>query len=82
VLAGEWEHPRGVSDLRGRMVEAARSAEQIHEREPSLLTTQLVAQVRSVAVDIMRAAESLAEEELEAPAWQLPTEELLATAPG
>ena len=39
---------------------AARMAEEIHDREPSLLTTQIVGQVRSVAVDLVRAAESLA----------------------
>jgi hypothetical protein len=49
----------------------------IHHREPSLLTTQVVGQIRSVAVDVVRAAESL-EDRTEAPAWDLPTEELLA----
>jgi hypothetical protein len=41
------------------------------------MTTQIVAQVRSVAVDLVRAAESLAGEHT-APTWELPTEELLA----
>ena len=38
---------------------AAHAAEDIHEREPSLLTTQIVGQIRSVAVDLVRAAETL-----------------------
>jgi hypothetical protein len=59
-------------------LEAARAAERVHHAHPSLLTTQLVAQIRSLAVDLVRAAEALADEEPEAPAWQLPTEELLA----
>ena len=60
-------------------VAAAQRAEEIHEREPSLLTTQIVGQVRSVAVDLVRAAEALhGPPEAAAPAWDLPTEELLA----
>ena len=58
-------------------LEAARLAEDIHAREPSLLTTQIVGQVRSVAVDLVRAAEALVGKP-DAPAWDLPTEELLA----
>jgi uncharacterized membrane protein YgaE (UPF0421/DUF939 family) len=77
VLAGEFEQPGRASGLRDLALHAARAAEEIHEREPSLLTTQIVAQVRSVAVDLVRAAETL-DGEREAPAWELPTEELLA----
>jgi hypothetical protein len=53
-------------------------AEAIHDREPSLLTTQIVGQVRSLAVDVVRAAEVLGGQET-APHWDLPTEELLRT---
>jgi uncharacterized membrane protein YgaE (UPF0421/DUF939 family) len=77
VLAAIYEQPGRGSGLRDLALDAAHSAEQIHDSEPSLLTTQLVAQVRSVAVDLVRAAESLADERDE-PVWQLPTEELLA----
>jgi uncharacterized membrane protein YgaE (UPF0421/DUF939 family) len=76
LLAAQYEHPdRGV-DVRHTALAAARMAEDIHDREPSLLTTQIVGQVRSVAVDLVRAAESLGGTE-SAPAWDLPTEELL-----
>ena len=46
---------------------------------PSPLLTQIVGQVRSVAVDLVRAADRLAESD--APDWSEPTEELLAPAP-
>ena len=79
VLAALYEQPERNSDLRAVALAAAHQAEEIHEREPSLLTTQIVGQVRSVAVDLVRAAESLhGTEEEAAPAWELPTEELLA----
>jgi hypothetical protein len=77
LLAAQYEQPERATDVRGVALAAARMAEDIHDREPSLLTTQVVGQIRSVAVDIVRAAESL-EERTEAPAWDLPTEELLA----
>jgi hypothetical protein len=79
VLAAQYEQPHRTTDLRDLALHAAHAAEDIHHREPSLLTTQIVAQVRSVAVDLVRAAELLAGER-KAPSWQLPTEELLATA--
>jgi hypothetical protein len=82
VLAALWEHPERGSDLREVARGAAASAEEIHVREPSLLTTQIVGQVRSVAVDLVRAAEALRDdaEPDAAPAWDMPTEELLAAA--
>src|SRR5215208_1284081 len=60
LLAAQYEHPDRTTDVRHVALAAARMAEEIHDREPSLLTTQIVGQVRSVAVDIVRAAESLA----------------------
>jgi uncharacterized membrane protein YgaE (UPF0421/DUF939 family) len=77
LLAAQYEQPDRTTDVRGVALAAARLAEDIHDREPSLLTTQIVGQVRSVAVDVVRAAESL-EDGTDAPAWDLPTEELLA----
>jgi uncharacterized membrane protein YgaE (UPF0421/DUF939 family) len=77
LLAAQYEHPDRSTDVRRVALEAARMAEAIHDREPSLLTTQIVGQVRSVAVDLVRASESLAGSS-DAPAWDLPTEELLA----
>jgi uncharacterized membrane protein YgaE (UPF0421/DUF939 family) len=77
VLAGQYEQPERSTGARELALRAARTAEEIHEREPSLMTTQIVGQVRSVAVDLVRAAEALSGERT-APAWELPTEELLA----
>lgn len=76
LLAAQYEHPDRSVDVRHAALNAARIAEAIHDREPSLLTTQIVGQVRSVAVDIVRAAESLGGQDA-APHWDLPTEELL-----
>ena len=78
VLAALYEQPERSTDLRDVALGAARAAEEIHVREPSLLTTQIVGQIRSVAVDLVRASETLRDEEREAPAWEMPTEELLA----
>jgi uncharacterized membrane protein YgaE (UPF0421/DUF939 family) len=80
VLAAQYEQPDRPTALRDLALRAARTAEDIHDREPSLMTTQIVAQVRSVAVDLVRAAETLIGEH-GTPAWGLPTEELLATHP-
>jgi uncharacterized membrane protein YgaE (UPF0421/DUF939 family) len=78
VLAALYEQPERNSDLREVARGAAHAAEDIHEREPSLLTTQIVGQVRSVAVDLVRAAETLQGPDEAEPAWDMPTEELLA----
>lgn len=80
VLAAQYEQPDRPTKLRELALQAARSAEDIHDRAPSLMTTQIVAQIRTVAVDLVRAAESLVAEQA-APAWELPTEELLAAHP-
>ena len=80
VLAAQYENPDRPTALRELALRAARSAEDIHDREPSLMTTQIVAQVRSVAVDLVRAAETLIGD-YSAPAWEIPTEELLAANP-
>ena len=77
LLAAQYEQPDRTTDVRAVALAAARIAEGIHDREPSLLTTQIVGQVRSVAVDVVRAAEALGAPE-DAPGWDLPTEELLA----
>ena len=76
LLAAQYEHPDRTVDVRHTALAAARMAEEIHDREPSLLTTQIVGQVRSVAVDLVRAAEVLGGRD-SAPSWDLPTEELL-----
>lgn len=80
VLAAQYEQPERETELRHVALSAARRAQEIHDREPSLLTTQVVGQVRSVAVDLVRAAESLGGER-DTPRWEMPTEELLAAKP-
>jgi uncharacterized membrane protein YgaE (UPF0421/DUF939 family) len=77
LLAAHFDHPERDVDVRRAALAAAHMAEDIHDREPSLLTTQIVGQVRSVAVDLVRTAEALSGTS-DAPAWDLPTEELLA----
>ena len=59
VLAGQYEQPERSSGARELALRAAHTAEDIHDREPSLMTTQIVAQIRSLAVDLVRAAEAL-----------------------
>ncbi len=80
VLAAQYEHPDRPTALRELALHAARTAEDIHDREPSLMTTQIVAQVRTVAVDLVRAAELLSGEHV-ALTSEPPTEELLAAQP-
>ena len=78
ILAAHYENPERGTDLHAVARRAARTAEEIHDREPSLLTTQIVGQIRSVAVDLVRAAEQLDGGREGTPAWDMPTEELLA----
>ena len=79
ILAAHYENPERGSDLRRRRPAAPRARpRRIHDREPSLLTTQIVGQIRSVAVDLVRAAEQLDGGREGTPAWDMPTEELLA----
>jgi len=79
ILAAHYENPERGSDLEAVALRAARTAADIHDREPSLLTTQIVGQVRSIAVDLVRAAEQVGgAREDGRPSWDLPTEELLA----
>ena len=78
ILAAHYENPERGTDLHAVARRAARTAEDIHDREPSLLTTQIVGQIRSVAVDLVRAAEQLDGGREGTPAWDMPTEELLA----
>jgi uncharacterized membrane protein YgaE (UPF0421/DUF939 family) len=65
------------ASARDRAVLAAGGAREVFEREPDLVLTEIVGQVRGVAVDLMRAAEAMGGSA--AAADELPTEELLAT---
>jgi hypothetical protein len=78
-LGVQYESPERATGLRPYALNAAQRAATLYEREPSPVLTQIVGQVRSVAVDLVRAADQLGEPG--APAWNQPTEELLAVSP-
>jgi len=82
ALGAQYEQPDRVTDLRRRAVGGAMLATEIFEREPDLALTEIVGQVRSVAVDLVRAADALAAPGAHAEADEdglaaRPTEELL-----
>jgi uncharacterized membrane protein YgaE (UPF0421/DUF939 family) len=75
-LGVQYEQPERATELRAHALAAAQRAAALYELEPSPVLTQIVGQVRSVAVDLVRAADQLGEPG--APEWSQPTEELLA----
>jgi uncharacterized membrane protein YgaE (UPF0421/DUF939 family) len=76
TLAAAYDEPAEAADARARARIAAAHAREIFEREPDLALTEIISQVRSTAVDVMRAAEVVAG--AAQPADELPTEEMLA----
>jgi Fusaric acid resistance protein-like len=80
ALAAAYDDPREAAEVRRLAVRAAGRATAVHEHGRDLALTEIVGQVRSTAVDLVRAAELAARgpEPLEA----LPTEELLAEPAG
>ena len=76
TLAAAYDDPARASDARDRARAAAAHAREIFEREPDLALTEIISQIRSAAVDVMRAAEVVAG--APQPADELPTEEMLA----
>jgi uncharacterized membrane protein YgaE (UPF0421/DUF939 family) len=74
-LGAQYDEPQRATDLRPLALSAARRAGSVHD-SPEL--TQIAGQVRSLAVDLVRASEQLGEPE--SPVWDRPTEELLAHA--
>ena len=74
-LGAQYDEPARHTELGPLARSAARHAGQRYD-SPEL--TQIAGQVRSVAVDLVRAAEQLAEPGPGAPVWERPTEELLA----
>jgi uncharacterized membrane protein YgaE (UPF0421/DUF939 family) len=72
-LGAQYDEPTRPTELRPLALSAARTAGRVHD-SPEL--TQIAGQVRSVAVDLVRASEQLGE--TEEPVWDRPTEELLA----
>jgi uncharacterized membrane protein YgaE (UPF0421/DUF939 family) len=77
-LGAQYDEPGRPTDLRPLALSAARRAESLYANQTSPELTQIVGQVRSVAVDLVRASEQLGEPD--APLWDRPTEELLAAA--
>ena len=71
-LGAQYDEPARATELRPLAISAARHAGRSYD-SPEL--TQIAGQVRSVAVDLVRASEQLGEPE--PLAWDLPTEELL-----
>jgi uncharacterized membrane protein YgaE (UPF0421/DUF939 family) len=76
TLAAAYDDPQVAPVSRDRARGAASHAREIFEREPDLALTEIISQVRSTAVDVMRAAEVVAG--AAQPADELPTEEMLA----
>jgi uncharacterized membrane protein YgaE (UPF0421/DUF939 family) len=73
-LGVQYEQPERETRLRPLAVSAAQRSAAI--TEPSPVLTQIVGQVRSLAADLVRAADQLGEPG--GPEWSRPTEELLA----
>jgi uncharacterized membrane protein YgaE (UPF0421/DUF939 family) len=72
------DDPALAAGAREHALAAARLARVGFEREPDLGLTEIIGQVRSTAVDLMRAADLLGE--APQPVVEAPTEELLAAA--
>jgi uncharacterized membrane protein YgaE (UPF0421/DUF939 family) len=72
------DDPTLAACARAQALAAARLARDGFEREPDLVLVEIVGQVRSTAVDLVRAAELLGD--TPEPAVDMPTEELLAAA--
>ena len=71
-LGAQYDEPQRATELRPLALSAARHAGRSYD-SPEL--TQIAGQVRSVAVDLVRASEQLGEPDTFA--WEQPTEELL-----
>jgi uncharacterized membrane protein YgaE (UPF0421/DUF939 family) len=80
-LAAAYDDPRHARQARRLAVSAAAAATEVHGATPELTLTELVGQVRSTAVDVVRAAE-LVSDAPEPAAAEMPTEELLALPAG
>jgi uncharacterized membrane protein YgaE (UPF0421/DUF939 family) len=79
ALAGQYVDPHRPTDLRRLALTAAWRAAAVHERDPGLGAADVAAQVRLIAVDLVRAADRLVH--LEPAGDEPPTEELLAVQP-
>jgi uncharacterized membrane protein YgaE (UPF0421/DUF939 family) len=79
MLGATPDDPRLSADARDRAIAAAAQAREVFEHEPDLVLTEIVGQVRGVAVDLLRAAEAMGGSAVAGD--ERPTEELLAAEP-
>jgi uncharacterized membrane protein YgaE (UPF0421/DUF939 family) len=79
ALAGAYDDPRRAEEASNHARIAAARAREAFEQEPDLALTEIIGQVRSTAVDVMRAAEVVAGAVQTID--ELPTEEMLAAPP-
>jgi hypothetical protein len=77
ALAAVFDEPDRAQEVRDRAVGAAAQARAAFEDEPDLVLTEIAGGVRSVAADVIRAAELASG--APHPRDEQPTEELLAT---
>ena len=75
ALAAQFEDPGRATEVRFHASRAAARAVAIYEREPNLVLTETMGQVRSTAIDLVRASEAAAP--VGEPPAETPTEELL-----
>jgi uncharacterized membrane protein YgaE (UPF0421/DUF939 family) len=76
-LAAAHDDPERAAQARDTARAAASHAREAFEQEPDLALTEIISQVRSAAVDVMRAAEVIVG--VPHPADELQTEEMLAS---
>ena len=76
-LGVQYEEPERATRLRAARAERRAARRRGLQHGPSPVLTQIVGQVRSIAADLVRAADQLGEPG--APEWGRPTEELLAS---
>ena len=79
ALAAELDHPKGHTEVRTLASRAASRATEIFDEDRDLGLGEIVAQVRSTAIDLVRAAEAAAETDEQS--GETPTEELLIELP-
>jgi uncharacterized membrane protein YgaE (UPF0421/DUF939 family) len=77
TLAAAHDDPERAAQARDTARAAASHAREAFEQEPDLALTEIISQVRSAAVDVMRAAEVIVG--VPHPSDELPTEEMLAS---
>ena len=78
-LPAQFDEPWRGGDVLRMALQAAGRATAVAERHPDLALNEIAGQVRSIAIDIVRASE--AGETTRSPLFDAPTEELLAALP-